>query len=104
MLLLNYRHLYKAIGWLCKYYKTDVLGLYTGPYLTIVAHSYETTKDSMNEPNFDGKPALPLALLREPEFNSRGIQLGAVFYLYQVKWDMNKRIFFSFFRYFLHRR
>lgn len=73
MLLLNYNHLYKAIAWLCKYYKTDVLGLYTGSYLTIVTHSYEATKECMNTQNFDGKPALNLALIREPEFKSRGI-------------------------------
>lgn len=73
LLLMNYKHLYKAIDWLCKYYKTDVLGLYTGPYLTIVAHSADATKEAMNNPAFDGKPALPLATLREPDFKSYGM-------------------------------
>lgn len=72
MLLLNYQHLYKAIAWLCKYYKTDVLGLYIGPYLTMVAHSNDATKESMNEPNFDGKPFLSLAAIREPDFKPYG--------------------------------
>lgn len=72
MLLLNYKHLHKAIGWLCRYYKTDVLGLYAGPYLTIVAHSHDAMKESMNTTNFDGKPALKLALMRDPEFKQHG--------------------------------
>lgn len=73
MLLLNYRHLHRAIRWLCKFYKTDMLGLYAGSYLVVVTHSYEATKEAMNNPNFDGKPALRLAMLRDPEFKPRGI-------------------------------
>lgn len=72
MLLLNYKHLYRAVAWLCKYYKTDVLGLYVGPYLAMVTHSYEATKECMNNINFDGKPLLPLAALREPNFQPYG--------------------------------
>lgn len=72
MLLLNYKNLHKAIEWMCKYYKTDILGLYAGPYLVVVMHSHDTMKESMNNPNFDGKPALKLALMREPEFKQHG--------------------------------
>lgn len=73
MLLINYHNLYKAIAWLCKLYKTDVLGLYIGPYLTVVAQSNEAAKEAMNNSNFDGKPVLPLALLREPNFKPYGL-------------------------------
>lgn len=46
-----------------------------GAFPTIVAHSYAATKESMNNPNFDGKPQLELVLLREPEFKQLGISL-----------------------------
>lgn len=72
MLLLNYKHLHKAIDWLCKFYKSDVIGFYTGPYLTAVAHSTEAGKECMNNTDLDGKPGLPLALLREPNFKPFG--------------------------------
>lgn len=93
MLLVNYNHLYKAIDWLCKFYKTDVLGLWVGPYLTMVAHSYEATKDSMNNVDFDGKPLLPLAALREPDFKPYG-----VFFSEGDLWHEQRRFLLRFLR------
>lgn len=72
-LLLNYNNLYKAIGWLCKFYKTDVLGFYVGEYLVVATNSLDATKEAMNNPNFDGKPSLKLAAMRDPEFKQHGM-------------------------------
>ena len=72
MLLINYKHLHKAIDWLCKYYKTDVLGFYAANFPTIVANSTVTAKELLNNPRLDGKPGLKLAQLRDPEFKIRG--------------------------------
>lgn len=72
MLLLNYKHLHKAIDWLCKYYKTDVLGLYAANFPTVVANSTITAKELLNNPWLDGKPGLKLAQIRDPEFKVRG--------------------------------
>lgn len=72
MLLINYKHLHKAIDWLCKYYKTDVLGLYAASYATIIGNSNATVKELLNNPKLDGKPDLKLAQIRDPEFVTRG--------------------------------
>lgn len=67
------RHLHKAVDWLCKYYKTDVLGLYAAHFPTIVANTTETAKECLNNPYLDGKPQLMLAKLRDPELTIRGV-------------------------------
>lgn len=72
MLLLNYGHMHRAIDWLCKYYKTDVLGLYAANFPTIVANTAATAKECLNNPDLDGKPQLLLATLRDPDFTIRG--------------------------------
>lgn len=72
MLLINYKHLHRAIDWLCTYYKTDVLGFYAANFPTIVGNSTATVKELLNNPRLDGKPALKLAQLRDPEFKIRG--------------------------------
>lgn len=72
LLLINYKHLHKAVDWLCKYYKTDVLGLYAASYATIIGNSNATVKELLNDPKLDGKPDLKLAQIRDPEFVTRG--------------------------------
>lgn len=72
LLLVNYRHLHKAIDWMCNYYKTDVLGLYAAHFPTIVANTTASAKECLNNPALDGKPALKLAQLRDPNFDVRG--------------------------------
>lgn len=74
LLLLNYKHVHKAVDWLCKYYKTDVLGLYAAHFPTIVANTTETSKELLNNQALDGKPALKLAQIRDPDFVVRGIR------------------------------
>lgn len=73
LLIINYRHLHKAVETLCKYYKTDVLGFYVAEYPTIVAHSTETGKECLRNIDLDGKPQLKLAQLRSPDMKVRGL-------------------------------
>lgn len=73
LLLLNYKHLHLAVDWLCKYYETDILGLYCGSVPTIVANSNDTVRAMLNHTDFDGKPGLLLAKLRHFDFKLRGI-------------------------------
>lgn len=72
LLLLNYKHLHKAAQWLSKYYKSDVIGFYAADFTVIVANSTETAKESLNNPDFDGKPQLMLAKLLDPDFAIQG--------------------------------
>lgn len=72
--------MHKAIDWLCKYYKTDVLGFYAAQFPTVVANSTITAKELLNNPKLDGKPALKLALIRDPEQTIRGNACVQVFH------------------------
>lgn len=72
MLLLNFKHMHKAIDMLCKYYKTDILGLYAATFPTIVCNTERTARESLNNADIDGKPQLLLARMRDPEFQVRG--------------------------------
>lgn len=65
--------MHKAIDRLCKYYKTDVLGMYVGDFPTIVANTAATVKECLSNPDLDGKPQFLLAKMRDPEFVVRGI-------------------------------
>lgn len=73
MLLVNYKHMHKAADVLCKYYKTNILGLYFASTPTIILNDEQSVKDALFTREFDGKPGLMLAQLREPEFVIRGV-------------------------------
>lgn len=72
MLMIDYNHMHKAVDWLCKFYQTKVLGMYFGDTPTIVAYSADIVKASLHHRDFDGKPQLTLAKLREPDLHIRG--------------------------------
>lgn len=73
MLLVNYNHMHKAADALCKYYKTNILGLYLASTPTIIVNDEETVKKALLVREFDGKPKLKLAELRDPDFVIRGV-------------------------------
>lgn len=73
MLMVNYKHLHKAADALCKYYKTNVLGLYFASTPTIIVNDEKGIREALFTRAFDGKPALLLAQLRDPDFKIRGI-------------------------------
>lgn len=72
MLIINYKHIQIGIDWLCKYYKTNILGLYVGPFLAAVANDSASIKETMLNPKMDGRPDLFLAQLRDPNNVTRG--------------------------------
>lgn len=102
LLLINYKHLHRAVDWLCKYYKTDVLGLYAASYATVIGNSNAAARELLNDPKLDGKPDLKLAQIRDPEFVSRG--RGNGFYDTTFLWLPNYCILHIVFRNFLYRR
>lgn len=72
MLMINYKHLQIGINWLCKYYKTNILGLYVGPFLAVVANDSASIKETMLNTKMDGRPDLFLAQVRDPHNVTRG--------------------------------
>lgn len=73
MLMTNYKHMHKAADILCKYYKTNILGLYFASTPTIIVHDEKSVREALFTREFDGRPALLLASLRDPDFNIRGV-------------------------------
>lgn len=72
-MLANSKHLHKGVMWLCKWYNTNVLGFYIGNVPTIVANDYETVKSLLNNQDFDGRPLIYIARIRDPQCQMRGI-------------------------------
>lgn len=73
MLLINYKHLHKAATWLCGYYKSKLIGLRLGKYETVLVNDFDTVKELMNRVDFDVRPDLFMARMREKNFERRGI-------------------------------
>lgn len=72
MLLLNRNHLHKAVNKLCQFYNTNILGIYLGDKLTVILNDSEKVRKALYQSEFDGKPDLLVARLREPDFNLLG--------------------------------
>ncbi|KAJ6636080.1 putative cytochrome P450 [Pseudolycoriella hygida] len=73
MLLINYKHLQRSIDWLCQYYKTNILSLYMGDFLTVVANDSDSVREVMINTKLDGRPDLPLSQLRNASSVTKGI-------------------------------
>ncbi|XP_058455020.1 probable cytochrome P450 304a1 [Malaya genurostris] len=73
MLMLNYNHLHKAALKLSEFYRTKILGIYLGDFLTIVVNDMTVAKEIMNRTEFDGRSDMFLARLRERNFQRRGL-------------------------------
>uniref|UniRef100_A0A1L8E4N0 Putative cytochrome n=1 Tax=Nyssomyia neivai TaxID=330878 RepID=A0A1L8E4N0_9DIPT len=73
LLLINHKELHKAVLILCKWYKSKTIGLYVGGAPTIVCNEYEGVKEILNRSEFDGRPDIYLARMRDPNHNLRGI-------------------------------
>lgn len=72
-MLVNSKHKHRAAAALCRFYKTNILGVYFGPFPAVILNDSESVKAALNKPEFDGKPQLLLATLRDPEFKARGV-------------------------------
>lgn len=72
MLILNRHHVQKAANLFAKWYKSNIIGLYLGDYLTIILNDTEKVKQALFAREFDGKPDLLIGRLRDPKMNLRG--------------------------------
>lgn len=72
--------------WLCKFYKSNVIGLYISSVPTIIANDYESVREILVRQEFDGRPELLIARVRDPHLNMRG-----VFFTEGEAWKTNRR-------------
>ncbi|XP_055697775.1 probable cytochrome P450 304a1 [Phlebotomus papatasi] len=73
LLLLNRKEIHKGVLWLTKWYKSKTIGLYVAGAPTIICNDYEGTKEILTRSEFDGRPDIFLARMRDPKMNRRGI-------------------------------
>lgn len=72
MLLLNRHHLQIAANVLAKWYRSNIVGLYLGGTPAIILTDTEKVGKALNAREFDGKPDILAARLRDPNFNLHG--------------------------------
>lgn len=75
LLLINYKYLHKAVIKLSKWYNTDIVGLYVGKFPTVVVHSAEGVREVLNNQAYDGRPALFIGAIRDPDDCVRGLYI-----------------------------
>ncbi|GAB0087452.1 Cytochrome P450 [Sergentomyia squamirostris] len=73
LLLINRKELHKASMLLSKWYKSKVIGFFIANSPTIVCHDSEGIKEILTKSDFDGRPDIFLARMRDPQHNLRGI-------------------------------
>lgn len=90
LLLIDRHNLHKAAQRLSKYYKSkviksnikinvkiifflQVIGLFIAGAPTIIANDYDSVKEILVRQEFDGRPDIYLARLRDPDFQRKGI-------------------------------
>lgn len=72
MLLADYNHMHKALDRLCRFYNTKILGLHLGDTPLIILNDEDKVKRALFHRDFDGRPDLLLARLRDPHFDLFG--------------------------------
>ncbi|XP_050069588.1 probable cytochrome P450 304a1 [Anopheles maculipalpis] len=73
LLALDYNHLHRAAAKLSQLYNSKLVGLYLGPLPAIVANDHDTVRQVLQRSEFDGRPDLFLARLRDEQYARRGI-------------------------------
>ncbi|XP_055587549.1 probable cytochrome P450 304a1 [Uranotaenia lowii] len=73
LLALNYRHLHQAAAKLSQLYGSKLIGLYLGPLPAVIVNDYNTVRDVLTRSDFDDRPDLFMARLRDEHFQRRGI-------------------------------
>ena len=73
LLILNCKNLHYATDKLCKYYKSTIIGFYSGSTLTVVVNDQKSIREVFFNHDFDGRSDFIIGRLREPNFNLRGI-------------------------------
>ncbi|XP_075227318.1 putative cytochrome P450 304a1 isoform X2 [Lycorma delicatula] len=74
ILLENFRFPYKAIHEMAKRYNTNVVGTYLGSFATVIACDFESVRDVLLRPEFQGRVDAFV-----PRFRSDGDLLGIIF-------------------------
>lgn len=93
MLLINSKHMHRAADVLCRYYKSNVLGMYFGSLPAVILNDNESVRKALMIREFDGRPGLLLAQLRSPDFKVRGI-----FFTEGDKWLEQRRYMLRYLR------
>lgn len=73
LLMINRKDKHLAINKLCEYYKSSVIGFFTGDVLTVVANDPNSVREMLFKQEFDGRNDILLGRLREPDYKVRGI-------------------------------
>lgn len=73
MLMLDHKHLHKAVNRLSKFYDSTILGFHLAGTPVVVLNDSEKVKKALNHRDFDGKPDLLLGRLRDPNLNLHGL-------------------------------
>lgn len=74
MLLLNRHHLHKAANKLCKFYNSNIIGIQLGSMPLVILNDSEKVKSALYTREFDGRPDVLMARMRDPKMNITGKQ------------------------------
>lgn len=97
ILLINHKNKHLAINKLCEYYKTSVLGFFTGNVLTVVANDPKSVREMLFKQEFDGRNDIFLARLREPNYQVKGIFFtDGAFWIHQRRFTLRNLRDFGF--------
>lgn len=92
LLVENYRFPYKALDAMAKHYKTNILGMYLGPFLSVVACDQKSVREALSHPDLQGRPDAFALRLR-----CRGELLGIIFADGEL-WNGQKRFMLQYMR------
>lgn len=67
MMLSNFKYLHKAVWNFSKWYNSDIVGFYMGPFPVVAVHNAEGVKEVLQRPEFDGRPGIFVAQMRQPK-------------------------------------
>lgn len=73
LLLIDQKNLHFAIEKLCNFYKSKVIGFYTGSTLTVVVNDQKIIREVLFNPDFDGRGDFFIGRLRDPNYKLKGI-------------------------------
>lgn len=72
MLLLNHKHLHRAVNRICQFYKSTVIGFHLGEFPIVVVNDSENVKKALFHRDFDGRPDILMGRLRHPNLDLHG--------------------------------
>ncbi|KAM7363718.1 putative cytochrome P450 304a1 [Cochliomyia hominivorax] len=73
MMLADFKYLHKGVLKFSKWYKTDIVSFYMGPFPIVAVHCAEGVREILNNSDYDGRPDIYLNRMREPNTERAGI-------------------------------